>query len=358
MISERIPYFYWLIKRYPWLRKLITDFTLRHLWWFQAVNVILTYRCNLSCEYCYERGTQFACNDMTLFDFESLLQWLKKNNKNKIILLGGEPTQHKEFPEILALCERYRFSVALLTNMLFDKTIARCLSTYKYNLIVQANVNHPDTYVDDTYRTVIDNVEYLYDKVVFSLRYNLYHKSYDSSDIIKLAKRTRSIIRFSLTNSPLSCEGKDRKTTVHTHYFDPNNQNVIRSFIEACEKAGVSAYFARPIPKCYFTKKEILRYKKNGIKFKCYIGRNGDYAARLNVNPDLTVLGCFGVPIQGPPITTFKTYHDVSAFYEEHFVRLRSVPAMQECSSCYAYFDGSCQGGCLSEREEWTAKRQ
>lgn len=332
------------------LRNIVWNFYLKKLIWFRGINIILTYKCNLSCEYCYEKDIFPGKREMAIDDFSKVIVWLKKNKKNKIILLGGEPTQHDNFREIFNICKKNKMDIVMLTNMVFNDNVLNLISSYN-RCVLQANINHPSTYKDDIYNIVYHNIRKMYKKVGIVLRYNIYSGNEDYRPIINLAKEINSHIRFSLINSPLKCEIslKQRQAYFRQMY----SKDKISSFIDACNKAGVFAFFARPVPKCIFSKDELKRYKKNGIKFKCHVGRDGDYAARLNVNPDLTVMGCYGVPIRGPAVNSFKDYKELSQYYKDDFIRLRKIPAVPECINCKEFIADVCQGGCLSEKEKW-----
>lgn len=340
-----------LLKHNLRIRKLVQDYRMKRLDWFKGVNIILTYRCNLGCEYCYEKGVKLNYSDITLDDFEKTIKWLRENNKEKIILLGGEPTQHANFEEILAICSKYQMYIVLLTNMAFGDSIVKAISQYK-RCVLQANVNGPATYPKEIYERVCSNVRRLYTNVVaVVLRYNIYKDNSDFTAIVKLAKDINSSIRFSLINSPLNCESGVKQNREHVENVY-EKKSIVR-FLDTCEKEKVSAFFARPVPKCLFSQEEIQKYKKNGIKYKCYVGRNDDYAARVNIQPDMSVMACYGVPIRGPKVTSFKSYQELSEYYKDSFIKLRKIPAMSKCQTCPEYLNNVCQGGCLSERKEW-----
>lgn len=332
------------------LRSIVWNFCLRELMWFKGINVVLTHKCNLNCDYCYEKDVQSRDREISIDNFNKIITWLKKNNKKKIILLGGEPTQHGEFKEILNICKKNSMDIRILTNMMFDDSVLRLINEYN-GCVLQANINHPSTYKDNMYNIVYYNIKKMYKRVGIILRYNIYSGNEDYRPIINLAKETNSHIRFSLINSPLKCEISLKQRQAYLRQM--HSKDKISNFIDACDKVGVFAFFARPVPKCIFSKDELRRYKKNGIKFKCYVGRDGDYAARLNVNPDLTIRACYGVPICGPAIDSFKDYKELSQYYKDDFIQLRRIPAVPECISCKEFIADVCQGGCLSEKANW-----
>ena len=341
-----------ITRRYPPLTRVINDFCSRRHMFFNGINIILTHKCNLGCEYCYEKGAELNYGDISLDNFEKILKWLRKNKKDKIILLGGEPTLHPDFRDILRISEGNKMRIAILTNMICNGKNIQAMVNYKRYLVIQANINNPATYRGPSYALAYDNIKRLYNaKCNVILRYNMYKDNYDFDNIVRIAKEINARIRFSAINSPVSCQKGAKK---NENFREMYPKDKIIEFLDSCDKERVSAFFARPVPKCIFNQEEIRKYKKNAIKFKCYIGKNGDYAARLVVNPDLSIMGCYGVPIKGPAITSFKSIKDLSDYYKGHYIRLRKIPLTQECVNCPDYLNDICQGGCLSEKEDWS----
>jgi radical SAM protein with 4Fe4S-binding SPASM domain len=86
-----------------------------------AVNIFLTYRCNLFCEMCEiiepfrKEGKKHE--DLTfeqwkpIFDNLAILWW-----KPKIRLGGGEPLLHRDFEKIITYCMGYKFFCLVNTN--------------------------------------------------------------------------------------------------------------------------------------------------------------------------------------------------------------------------------------------------
>lgn len=342
-----------LIKRLPRVRAILQKRRMRQMLFFKALNIIVTYRCNLSCPYCYEQSMRFQ-EDMTIEEFEHLMEWMKKNRLKRIIIMGGEPTQHARFSHLLERCMSNNMEVGLLTNMLFDDAVLKAIKKYMFPLYIQANINHPDTYKKGEYEKIKNNFKKLYRSVSgFIIRYNLHGKNCDSAAVVRLARSIHSPIRFSLTNSPVGCEGRENAVTPSIETLKVRGAQQIRQFLKMCKKHKVAAFFARPVPQCMFSEEERSMYAYNGIKYRCYVGRDGDYASRLNVNPDLTIMGCYGVPVLGPCIVEFNAYDELKTYYRNIFEDLRQTPIADECFLCKSFADQSCQGGCLSEKRLW-----
>ena len=84
-----------------------------------AAFLILTYRCNLNCHFCFQsRERREAYPDMSIED----VQLIEKNFSNSFIykprihLFGGEPTINKDFPEIVKYLGGKGYRMSMTTN--------------------------------------------------------------------------------------------------------------------------------------------------------------------------------------------------------------------------------------------------
>ena len=65
-------------------------------------NISLSSRCNLHCPYCFAHETMGAgSGDITLENFDAALEFLTRTGPVNIGLIGGEPTLHPHFDEIV-----------------------------------------------------------------------------------------------------------------------------------------------------------------------------------------------------------------------------------------------------------------
>src|SRR5262249_54008507 len=69
--------------------------------WLLALE--LTERCNLSCIHCYSSARLDAprTGAMTLSEWEATLVWGRRNGFTHLQFIGGEPTLHPDFPDLL-----------------------------------------------------------------------------------------------------------------------------------------------------------------------------------------------------------------------------------------------------------------
>jgi molybdenum cofactor biosynthesis enzyme MoaA len=88
---------------------------------FMLVHVIINYKCNFNCKYCYAKKQNQHFEDMSLEDYRKLLSWFRKQNIKRFLLIGGEPTIHPNIKEFISLALKNKFEICLCTNALFEK---------------------------------------------------------------------------------------------------------------------------------------------------------------------------------------------------------------------------------------------
>ena len=128
-------------------------------------NIAITTYCNLHCPYCFA-NTMIKTEDIkniSLNQFKKILNWLGEDN-DKIGLIGGEPTLHPQFKEILKITEEYtkkcehKPHFVLFTNGVYlDKYIQYIPS----NMDILINVNQPQSMTTAQYANMIKNIQTL-----------------------------------------------------------------------------------------------------------------------------------------------------------------------------------------------------
>jgi len=74
-----------------------------------------TLRCNLSCSFCFNRGIASRA-DVTVRDFERIVSVLSDQGIRELDILGGEPTLHPRFNELIETVSGSEIRTALSTN--------------------------------------------------------------------------------------------------------------------------------------------------------------------------------------------------------------------------------------------------
>lgn len=74
----------------------------------------ITRRCNQKCRFCSNPPSNFK--DLTFEEIKEIIDKYVKENYEGVILTGGEPTLHKDLPQIIRYCKEKNFPCKIITN--------------------------------------------------------------------------------------------------------------------------------------------------------------------------------------------------------------------------------------------------
>ena len=127
-------------------------------------NIFLTRKCNLNCSYCFaDEFVNKANEEITIDNFKTALQFIKTHKDEKVGLIGGEPTLHSAFAEILDILNSDDdiTSYVIFTNGIeLDKFIDR-ITNEKVGLLI--NCNSPEN-IGPKYEKLKSNINLLMKK--------------------------------------------------------------------------------------------------------------------------------------------------------------------------------------------------
>jgi len=83
----------------------------------QSVDVYITSQCNRRCTYCFLPSDFFSSGQrMSAKAFADVVTWCLRHHVGEITFLGGEPSLHPAFPEMVALAHSQGLAVRVVTN--------------------------------------------------------------------------------------------------------------------------------------------------------------------------------------------------------------------------------------------------
>ncbi|MFH1415715.1 MAG: radical SAM protein [Elusimicrobiota bacterium] len=305
-----------------------------------TLEVCITYKCNIICQYCYVRGLEkIYPENMNLEDFKKLIEWAKCGRWKRIRIAGGEPTIHPEFVEMLNICERNDLRISIATNNLFSAEIMAKINRGNYDLTIDYNA-----------KKVLDNdKKALYEKnikqlnlrrVFFGLSYTIGSENEGIEDVIKDIKRYRpDYLRTCLALPDFNTKilGK----SVLEGYRDNLFEKIMR-IQDVCVRCGVAYYNYRPVPPCLFSEKQWRRIKSYSpfVMFhRCLIGYEGDFSCLFTVNPDLSFFPCVAIFDKGENILTYKNRQEISDYFRKQLKKYLTIPLEDGCRKCPAYIN-------------------
>lgn len=323
-------------------------------------NISLTFRCNLRCPYCFAHEfVDEAANDISLADFDAAVGFLTAGGPVHLGLIGGEPTLHPQFGEIVQriIDNPLVASATVFTNGLLLDRYTDLIVNPKISLLV--NWNAPEMLGAAAFRRIRDNVDVL----IFehrmgnrlNLGLNLYGEAMDYGYMLELLKRyDLHKVRISLTvpDFPEGC-----KTDVLAYFRD--YKPFLLKLFRALDEIDVLPYYDcnRP-PYCIWTDEE-------KAWLEAYVGKYDEPESSLvdtksfcrpviDILPDLQAVRCFGLSfLEKASIADFSSLDELTA----HFMRRIDRPAYrifasEECENCHLRRTWLCCQGCMGFKAE------
>jgi len=339
------------------------------------LRVCLSYQCNGSCSGCYARGLeQQMPQQMKLEDFLKLLVWAKEKGWRAIHFVGGEPTIHPEFLNVLESCYRQKIFVTLSTNNLFSSPMVASFDNF-YNLGVTVNYSAQVGLSLEKKQLFERNLELMHQKnISYGFAYTLDPQQSDLDNLFIAIRRFKPLY---VKTTLLLPDFLDYKAEfLGLKHKDMLFQSLI-SLQKECVKNKVVFFNFRPIPQCLFSQEqwnELNSYSSLVSIPRCEIGYKGDYTYFLTVNPDLTLFPCPSIFISAGKAFDFKNRKQINNYFKNALEPLCLIPTLSECARCEGhkkylatfqkgnlnsvpkfFNESACQGGCLTYK--WHVRR-
>ena len=323
-------------------------------------NISLTFRCNLRCPYCFAHGLMDASpEDITLENFDKAVEFLTREAPVHVGLIGGEPTLHPQFGEMLRrTIDNPRItSATVFTNGILLGRYLDLVAHPKVSLLV--NWNSPEMLGDAVFQAIQDNA----DALVFehhmerrlNLGFNLSDTSMDYGYLMDILRRYGlHKVRLSITVPSFPAGCRDDVLAYFRSY-----KAFLMAFFHDMDSIGVLPYYDcnRP-PYCIWTDEE-KRWLEG------YVGKykepenplaNTKSFCRpvIDILPDLRAVRCFGMSFfEKASIADFSSLEELTA----HFMRLidaraYKIPASGECGDCHLRRTWLCCQGCMGFKAE------
>ena len=319
-------------------------------------NIMLTYRCNLRCPYCFANEfVNHSKYDITLENFQKALDFIKTSPERHVGLIGGEPTIHGHFREFLKILEEDDGikSVTIYTNGVEMDSWMDFLENPKFSVLV--NCNSPDDIGPALFEKIQANLDRVFQikdvwkRVNFGI--NLYKNSLDYNYIIHLLTRYHlHRVRMSVTVPNLD----ETKKANSLDYLRSRCEYILR-FILDCADHDVAPYFdCNVIPRCVWTEEQLQQLnsviEKFHLKNTNLTGEHSFCRPVIDILPDLKAVRCFGTSdFTKVYIRDFKNIDDLRNYYV-NIVDCHVTCCMKEevCRDCYERKVLQCTAGCLA----------
>ncbi|MHC1728253.1 MAG: radical SAM/SPASM domain-containing protein [Syntrophobacteraceae bacterium] len=308
------------------------------------MNLLMTTVCNRRCKYCFAMdkvdyrklpsGNQY----ISLDNFNKALSYFIDSNE-KISLLGGEPTIHPQFPEIIKFLRDRQIPVNIFTNGIMPKPSLNALAaTDPAQFHLTVNVNEPHENKKEEWRRILGLFEMLPDHV--GLGFNIYNTDFDPGFIIDLCNEYKltKTVRLGLAQPIINTANA---------FIDPSFYKVVgKKIVDLSEKADrhdISLGFDCGFVFCMFTESQIGRLTVNNVRLKFVCG------PAIDIGPDLSVWSCFPLSrIHNTRLEDYKSLKDIVKFYTSKLQPLFQNGIYDKCARCKFLFRKQCHGGCAA----------
>lgn len=293
---------------------------------------------------------------MSFDNFLFCLKFLSHNPKERIGLIGGEPTLYPQFQQVLSELINSPFSsVCLFTNGILLDRYFNELRNSKFQILV--NLNAPDIIGIENYLHTIDNIQemierlYMRDQVGISL--NIYSADQDFDYIIRVLQDYHCRkLRLSIAVPNLDVN-RSMDSIIYFEKMLPSVRKLIKKLLQL----DIAPVFdCNYIPPCMMTEEDrqlFSQYEKT-IKRSNLLVTNPVCTPVLDILPDLHVVRCFGMS------SAYKAYladFQNTDELQRHF--LMQIDALayhilpsEKCRGCKEYFRMRCSGGCYAYRQK------
>jgi hypothetical protein len=309
-------------------------------------NVLLTTRCNLHCKYCFaqERLQDDRNRIMALDDVRKAIAFLKKSGHPIFRAMGGEPTLHPHFTEIIEMALREGMCVDVLSNATwpdaYNPFFRRISSRYLSFLL---NIDRPANYAPRLWDRIQNNVAAVAAGGNVALSFNLFEAQPKYDYIFDLVRAHHiNKIRLSLSLPVVGAKN------AHLSLAEIKGMGpIIVEFARKAEELGASAYLDNAVPLCIFTREETGELLLKGV---LDLKRNARCNPVIDIGPDLRIWCCFCLSnLWNRHLDEFENLDGIIDYYSRmmHPYQSRLYP-MDECGPCPHREKWGCQGGCLS----------
>lgn len=307
-------------------------------------NIAINNYCNLQCPYCFANRyiTEEEKQSITMEQLDYILEFLGRTTVGRVGIIGGEPTIHPNFENILKrvkeFCRLHDTRCSVFSNGIRLYEYARLISDNAGCLV---NVNHPDVVGAKNWEEILRSLNRI--KVCsgldqINLGVNLYSTLRDYDFIFDLAHNYRKdSVRVSYV-APTCSFSKVEKNSYYTEA-----KEIFLPFVEKAKSYGLRVRLdCNHIPRCYFNDRELELVDSVTEGFHEYC------EPVVDITPEFKATACFGA-YELFDLDIFENIQQV-----ERFLRYKKLYPLSEsntsgnCKECLKHQNLSCQGGCLA----------
>jgi sulfatase maturation enzyme AslB (radical SAM superfamily) len=309
-------------------------------------NILLTTRCNLNCPYCFaqERLGDDHKLAMSISNVEKVIAFLNRSGHPVFRAMGGEPTLHPEFPQIVQMALEAGMRVDVLSNATWPDAYNALFSRISpQRLFFLLNIDAPGRYLPKTWQRIEHNLAAVAARGSVTLSFNIFETHPNYEYILELSRKYHiDKLRMSFSLPILGANNAHMKLEDYRSMAP-----FMVEFVRRAEAIGVQVNMDNALPLCMFTYEQAGELLLKGVlDFK----RNSRCQPVIDIGPDLKVWCCFCLSkLWNRHLDEFQTLQEIQDYYSRamSLYQGRLFP-MEDCLACKYREQWGCQGGCLT----------
>ena len=311
-------------------------------------NLTIADVCNLQCPYCFAATHMATMQDrspsafIALEAFDVMLDFLDRSGIDQARLIGGEPTLHPHFPELVRRARQRGKAILVFSNGLMPERVLACLEALApevCSVLINANATPRPGAVDANVTARQEQtIRRLGQRVL--LGYTIYRPDVQLEPLLDLIEthNCHRAIRLGLAQPIL---GGDN-AYLHPKQYPVVGHRIARFAPHAADQ-GVRLEFDCGFVRCMFASADLAILRQCGA----------DVDWRCNPILDLTLDGqavhCFPLAesVRIPAVTAADDTvlrQELAALHAPY----RTAGVYRECSTCLFKQNNECTGGCLA----------
>jgi radical SAM protein with 4Fe4S-binding SPASM domain len=200
----------------------------------------LTQKCNLNCEYCYNKDNLNKREDLSLEKWKLIIDKLSLNSKSVAILTGGEVFIRKDLDKIIEYLKNTGCRVEILTNGTLLNRNIKILETIDQMIVSLDTINQNYNIRKNTIKyNIIENLKSVPERYKNKIVIRSVLTKYNENDILKTKDFVENILGMKhITNDLVPCTFDDFKnmSEKYIEYSDCNAKSISYSACTACTK--------------------------------------------------------------------------------------------------------------------------
>jgi Radical SAM superfamily len=304
-------------------------------------NLAISAVCNQACAYCFtvDHLTQAGPAFISPAAFDERLAFLARSGIGEARLLGGEPTLHPHFPDLVHRARSAGLKVRVFTNGLLPGPALACLEALAPDdCTVMVNITPPAAGGDAAHAQQRETLRRLGRRALPG--FNIYRPDFQLDFLLPLIAGTgcQPAIRLGLAQPCLSGANEH----IHPNQYRAVAVRIAR-FAPIAARVGVALDFDCGFVRCAFSDADLdaLRTAGARIGWRC--------SPILDLDLQGQAIHCYPLArLASLPLTPQTDAAALRSAFEACTRPYRQAGVFPECSACPLKASGECPGGCLA----------